>query len=906
MSLREAPICTGLTAAARPVAFLAALLLAASAVLVTAPSRAPSATVWTTPVSVSTTSTANIRPQICLDSAGNPHAVWIGNDGSTNRIYYACNTGAGWSAPVPISDNSATNPGPRIAVDHDDNPHVVWVGNDGSTNRIYYAYETGGVWSTPVVISTTSTSNDHPRLAVDAGGTPHVVWYGSSGHPYYSMQVYYASDPGGEWSNPVMLSAPGASSHYSPEIALDSGAYPHVVWYEAAGTYPIQYSFQTMGGWTGPETVSGVGGFYPVIALDTADVPHVSWYNTSATYNEAVYYSCRSGGTWSAAEQVSGSTTSNHYPRMALDSGGVPHITWNGIDGSTPYNYYACRTGGAWSSPVKIPTAGVYNYEAEMGLDSTGKAHVIWSRNDGGASGDQIYYSDNTAGTWSSAVKISTTSTDNWAALAVSPSGDCHVAISGTESGTEKILYTLGVMENPVPSISGIDPLAGVNLGVQSIDVSGSGFCQHSTVQLDDGLGHVINGNVTSFSDSELSADFDLTGAAVGDYTVRVTNPEPGGGTDTYEYFVIGYPAPVVTSIAPDRGVTGGTVGVTVGGQHFRDGAQVSLRKSAQTIAASGEAVGGGGTTISCSLDLAGAEAGAWDVCVENDDAKIDTLAGGFTVEHRPPDVTGINPSAGYRGQYLDDVVISGADFRNVSTKVELRRGAEKITAGDVKYVSASRITCDIPIPGGATEGPGWDVYVRHNDDGKSDILADCFSVGELQVRASVKGGHGAVSPASQNLGWGGTATIDLIPEAGYHVESITDNGVAQAVSDPYVITNVRVNHEVVVTFAPSAATWYLAEGCTGGDYETWVLVQNPNHNEVSVDLTFMTSSGPIAGPQDFVIPGNSRQSFNVNSYVVDFNVSTKVESTGGNVVCERAMYGGNKTWAHDSVGYTP
>ncbi len=103
---------------------------------------------------------------------------------------------------------------------------------------------------------------------------------------------------------------------------------------------------------------------------------------------------------------------------------------------------------------------------------------------------------------------------------------------------------------------------------------------------------------------------------------------------------------------------------------------------------------------------------------------------------------------------------------------------------------------------------------------------------------------------------------------------------------------------------SPAATEWYLAEGCTGGDFETWVLVQNPGDTEVTVDLTFMTSTGPQDGPQGFPIPANSRQSFNVNSYVTDYNVSTKVEATGGEVICERAMYGGGRTWAHDSAGY--
>ncbi len=97
--------------------------------------------------------------------------------------------------------------------------------------------------------------------------------------------------------------------------------------------------------------------------------------------------------------------------------------------------------------------------------------------------------------------------------------------------------------------------------------------------------------------------------------------------------------------------------------------------------------------------------------------------------------------------------------------------------------------------------------------------------------------------------------------------------------------------------------TWMLAEGCTGGGFETWVLVQNPNATPVTVGLTFMTSTGPKTGPQGVSIPAYSRKSFNVGGFVYDWNVSTKVASTGGAVVCERAMYGNGRQWAHDSVG---
>ncbi len=107
----------------------------------------------------------------------------------------------------------------------------------------------------------------------------------------------------------------------------------------------------------------------------------------------------------------------------------------------------------------------------------------------------------------------------------------------------------------------------------------------------------------------------------------------------------------------------------------------------------------------------------------------------------------------------------------------------------------------------------------------------------------------------------------------------------------------------VVAAFAPKGHVWYLAEGCTEGGFETWVLVQNPNDSDATVGLTFMTDKGPVAGPMR-VLPPFSRYTWNVHDYVVSWEVSTEVTSDMP-VVAERAMYGNNRTWGHDSIGVT-
>ncbi|MEW6554643.1 MAG: DUF5719 family protein [Actinomycetota bacterium] len=106
------------------------------------------------------------------------------------------------------------------------------------------------------------------------------------------------------------------------------------------------------------------------------------------------------------------------------------------------------------------------------------------------------------------------------------------------------------------------------------------------------------------------------------------------------------------------------------------------------------------------------------------------------------------------------------------------------------------------------------------------------------------------------------------------------------------------------------STTWYLAEGATAGGFQTWILVQNPNDDPVDVTLTYQTGGGEVPGPVDN-IPGGERRSYLADATVpASYDVSTMVTSTGGPVVCERAMYeapsaSGVLTIGHDSIGAT-
>jgi hypothetical protein len=96
-----------------------------------------------------------------------------------------------------------------------------------------------------------------------------------------------------------------------------------------------------------------------------------------------------------------------------------------------------------------------------------------------------------------------------------------------------------------------------------------------------------------------------------------------------------------------------------------------------------------------------------------------------------------------------------------------------------------------------------------------------------------------------------------------------------------------------------------MAEGCTAGDFETWVLVQNPGDTPADINIVFQTENGQVQGPRG-TIPAHTRKTYNIRDYVNSYNVSTMVTATSGQVVCERAMYGNGRTWADESIGYAP
>ncbi len=88
--------------------------------------------------------------------------------------------------------------------------------------------------------------------------------------------------------------------------------------------------------------------------------------------------------------------------------------------------------------------------------------------------------------------------------------------------------------------------------------------------------------------------------------------------------------------------------------------------------------------------------------------------------------------------------------------------------------------------------------------------------------------------------------------------------------------------------------TWYLAEGYTGADFETYVLVQNPGPDVADIRYTFMVPGGrtPITKTQQ--VAPYSRTTLRLNDVegLDGTDVSTRVECANGDgIIAERSMY---------------
>jgi hypothetical protein len=838
-------------------ALMTAVLLLASAALMLGGASAVASPGWSEPVNISSgTITQNNGPQIAVDGQGGTHVIWKGKVGTVWNLYYSENLGSGWSAPVIVSTGTDEEPGDyRMVLGPDSRPHVVWYEYSVSSMHIFYSTLGEEGWTAPANLSSAGPSVDNaaPDIAVDGDGA-YVVFKGT-----YTAQIrtYFTRDIGEGWSVPLDLSL-GTTDNQHPRIGVDSTGYLHVVWYGSDGSPRVFYSTATATSfWTGPVSISGtvIGSTLLSLAVDDLDGLHVMWEVTSSP--SGVYYVANPGTGWSAPVNVAAGMASFEYSQMAVDPAGHPHIVWTGNDGTNRGTLYTTNPGSGWTTPLNLDPSSYNNYMPKIAVGDDGYPQVVWVWANGTGELD-IWYSANRGGGWSAPLMLSECS-ESYPMIAVDPLGNPHVAWDGIGGGPgflDGIFYTEEIY-NGAPwylaegcTDGGMETFVLVqnpnpdNVTVDVTFMTGSGMV--SPEALNDVI--VPADSRVTFKANDYVTDFDVS-----------TKVVPTGGNVICERSVYGN----------ERTWAHDSIGVTT--------------PSYTWFLAEGSTNGGMETFVLVQ------NPNATDALVE-----LNFMTGAGVV----PGPQNVTVKAGSRVTFKANDYVT--DY-NVSTVVSgsFPVIAERSVYGNGRTWAHDSIGVTVPsdlwfLAEGSTDG-GMETFV---------LVQNPYS-SATQVDLDFMTGAGVI-PGPQDV------TIPAYSRVTFKVNDyVTDYNVSTAVSgsspvvaERSVYGNDRAWAHDSIGTSVTASEWFLAEGSTDGGMETFVLVQNPNGSAVTVDLGFMTGSGYVAGPQDVNIPAYSRVTFKVNDYVTDYNVSTKVTSTGGGIICERSMYGNGRTWATDSIGY--
>lgn len=315
----------------------------------------------------------------------------------------------------------------------------------------------------------------------------------------------------------------------------------------------------------------------------------------------------------------------------------------------------------------------------------------------------------------------------------------CALDLTGAATGAWNVVVTnsdakFGTLAsgfsiaNPAPTVASITPDNGLNNGSVSItSLVGTGFMSGATVKLQRaGQTDLSATSVTVVGSTLITCSFNLSGKAAGVWDVLVTNADTQSAT-LPDGFTIAYPAPTVTGITPGAGLNSGTISITnLAGTGFLAGATVELQKAGQTpIAATGINVVGP-LKITCSLDLTGAQTGAWDVVVTNPDGESGSRVEGFEISYPAPDVTGITPASRANDGSVNITDLTGSGFLPGATVKLTKTGQPEIAATGVAVLSPTQITCTLDLTGQATGL--WNVVVT-NPDAQTDTLSGGFDV---------------------------------------------------------------------------------------------------------------------------------------------------------------------------------
>lgn len=194
-----------------------------------------------------------------------------------------------------------------------------------------------------------------------------------------------------------------------------------------------------------------------------------------------------------------------------------------------------------------------------------------------------------------------------------------------------------------------------------------------------------------------------------------------------------------------------------------------------------------------------------------------------------------------------------------------------------------------LPVAPGATQAftvtanPGYSIAAVGGSCGgtlagnvytTAPVQANCtveanFAASRYTISASAAGGHGTIAPATQTAAYGETATLTVMPDAGYNA-SVSGCG-GRLIGNVYTTAPIAADCAITAAFAPIGASGVslvvtaardASNACTAqstvlampGDYITFCYTYT-NHSGRAIPWYYLQDSAGIAGPAPYTFP---------------------------------------------------
>ncbi len=461
----------------------------------------------------------------------------------------------------------------------------------------------------------------------------------------------------------------------------------------------------------------------------------------------------------------------------------------------------------------------------------------------------------------------------------------CKVPLAA--SGVAPVTVTTnGGISNAVdfsvtPFIDNIDPISGI-VGTQvTIDGSAFGDSQGGS-SVSFGPWQITE--YVSWSDNQVVCKVPAGAFGVTPVTVNTT-----GGTSIAVNFSV---VPNIDGMAPTSGIVG--THVTITGSAFgdtRDGSSVSFGPWEVS-----EYVKWSDNHVVCKVPADAA--GVTPVSVTTTGGT--SSAANFSVV---PNIDSVDPPSGIVGS---QVAITGSAFGDTRDNSFVSFGPWEVT--DYVSWSNNRVLCKVPAPAFG------DVEINVTTGGGTSVgmpFGVLPHINGLDPNAGAMDSEVTLNGSAFGSERGKSLVIFGTTEAGEYISWSDDEIKCKVPKGPTgglvkVVTGAGSSNGR--EFTVLTPTWYLAEGSTAWGFNTYFTIENPNPEQVTADVDYMTLDGPAKAPR-ITLPGNSQTTVDPRAHLGwDTDFSTQVTCVEGKTIAvDRTMQwtgeGAPSPDGHSSIG---